>query len=95
LRTLRAAFLNQSASQLDEIVAVVAERAWHSSDDFAVRNLAGALLGVMMATLLSLQPTIQMPTYLAWQIRLWLISRWPCRSKSGSPSSPGLSNVVE
>ncbi len=51
--TLRAAFLNQSASQLDEIVAVVAERARRSSDDFAVRNLAGALLGVMMATFLS------------------------------------------
>ena len=50
---LRAAFLNQSASQLDEIVAVVAERAGRSSDDFAVRNLAGALFGVMMATFLS------------------------------------------
>lgn len=52
-RTLRAAFLNQSASQLDEIVALVAERAGRSSDDFAVRNLAGALLGVMMATFLT------------------------------------------
>ncbi len=51
--TLRAAFLNQSASQLDEIVAVVAGRAGRSSDDFVVRNLAGALLGVMMATFLS------------------------------------------
>jgi AcrR family transcriptional regulator len=51
--TLRAAFLNQSASQLDEIVAVIAERAGRSSDDFAVRNLAGALLGVMIATFLT------------------------------------------
>ena len=51
--TLRAAFLNQSANQLDEIVALVAGRAGHASDDFAVRNLAGALLGVMMATFLS------------------------------------------
>ena len=51
--TLRAAFLNQSVSQLDEIVAVVAGRAGRSSDDFAVHNLAGALLGVMMATFLS------------------------------------------
>jgi len=51
--TLRAAFLNQSASQLDEIVAVVAGRAGRSSDEFAVRNLAGALLGVMMATFLA------------------------------------------
>jgi hypothetical protein len=32
---------------------VIAERAGRSSDDFAVRNLAGALLGVMMATFLS------------------------------------------
>jgi len=52
-RTLRAAFLNQSANQLDEIVAVVAERAGRSSDDFVVRNLAGALLGVMVATFLT------------------------------------------
>ncbi len=51
--TLRAAFLNQSASQLDEIVAVIAGRAGRSSDDFAVRNLAGALLGVMIATFLA------------------------------------------
>ena len=51
--TLRAAFLNQSANQLDEIVAVVAGRAGRSSADFAVRNLAGALLGVMMATFLA------------------------------------------
>ena len=51
--TLRAAFLNQSASQLDEIVAVVAEHSGRSSDDFAVRNLAGALLGVMMAAFLA------------------------------------------
>jgi AcrR family transcriptional regulator len=51
--TLRAAFLNQSASQLDEVVAVVAERAGRSGDDFAVRNLAGALLGVLMATFLT------------------------------------------
>jgi AcrR family transcriptional regulator len=50
--TLRAAFLNQSASQLDQIVAVIAGRAGRSSDDFAVRNLAGALLGVMIATFL-------------------------------------------
>lgn len=51
--SLRAAFLNQSASQLDEIVALVARRAGRSSDDFAVRNLAGALLGVMIAAFLA------------------------------------------
>jgi AcrR family transcriptional regulator len=51
--TLRAAFLNQSASQLDGIVAMVAGRAGRSSNDFAVRNLAGALLGVMIAAFLT------------------------------------------
>jgi AcrR family transcriptional regulator len=51
--TLRAAFLNQSASQLDGIVAMVAGRTGRSSNDFAVRNLAGALLGVMMAAFLT------------------------------------------
>jgi AcrR family transcriptional regulator len=51
--TLRAAFLNQSANQLDEVVAMVAERAGRSSGEFAVRNLAGALLGVMMAVFLA------------------------------------------
>lgn len=50
---LRAAFLNQSASQLDEVVALVAGRTGRSSDDFVVRNLAGALFGVMTATFLS------------------------------------------
>ncbi len=50
--TLRAAFLNQSAGQLDQIVALVAQHTGRSSDDFATRNLAGALLGVMIATFL-------------------------------------------
>ncbi len=51
--TLRAAFLNQSAGQLDQIAAVVAQHAGRSSDDFAVRNLAGAVLGVLVAAFLS------------------------------------------
>lgn len=51
--SLRAAFLYQTASQLNEVIAVVAGRAGRSSDDFAVRNLAGALLGVMMAAFLA------------------------------------------
>jgi AcrR family transcriptional regulator len=51
--TLRAAFLNQSAGELDQIVALIAQHAGHSSNDFAVRNLAGALLGVMIATFFS------------------------------------------
>lgn len=51
--TIRAAFLNQSAGQRDQIVAVVTQHAERSSDDFTVRILAGALLGVMIATFLS------------------------------------------
>jgi AcrR family transcriptional regulator len=50
---LRAAFLNQSANHLDEIVALVAGRTGRSSDDFVVRNLSGALFGVMTAAFLS------------------------------------------
>ncbi len=51
--TLRAAFLNQSAGQLDQIVALVAQHTGRSISDFAVRNLAGALLGVMIAAFFS------------------------------------------
>jgi len=51
--TLRAAFLNQAANQLNDLFELVAQRTGRSSDDFAVRNLAGALLGVMIATFFS------------------------------------------
>ena len=50
---LRAALLNQFASQIDEIALVLAQRVGRSPDDFALRNLAGALLGVMMSTFLT------------------------------------------
>jgi AcrR family transcriptional regulator len=40
--TLRAAFLNQSANQLDQMIAVVAQSTGLSSSDFVVRNLSGA-----------------------------------------------------
>jgi AcrR family transcriptional regulator len=40
--TLRAAFLNQSANQLDQMIAVVAQSTGRSSGDFVVRNLSGA-----------------------------------------------------
>lgn len=54
--SLRAAFLNQYASQVDQIVAVLAHRTGRPADDFAVRNLAGALLGVMITTFLGAAP---------------------------------------
>jgi AcrR family transcriptional regulator len=50
---LRAAFLDRSANQLNDLFELVAQRTGRSSSDFAVRNLAGALLGVMMATFFS------------------------------------------
>lgn len=50
---LRAALLNQFASQIDQIAVVLAERVGRTPEDFAVRNLSGALLGVMMSTFLS------------------------------------------
>ncbi len=51
--TLRGVFLSQSMGQLDQITALIALHAGRSKDDFAVRNLAGALLGVMIAAFLS------------------------------------------
>ncbi len=51
--TLRGVFLNQSAGQLDQIAALIARHAGRSRDDFAVRNLAGALMGVMIAAFFS------------------------------------------
>ncbi len=50
--SVRAAFLNQYASQVDDVVKVIAHRVGRSTDDFAIRNLAGALLGVMIAAFL-------------------------------------------
>lgn len=50
---LRSAMLTQFADLVDQIAELVAGRAGLSSKDFAVRNMAGALLGVMMSVLLA------------------------------------------
>jgi AcrR family transcriptional regulator len=50
---LRAAMLNQFASQVDQVAGVLAQRIGGKADDFAVRNLAGALTGVMISALLA------------------------------------------
>jgi AcrR family transcriptional regulator len=46
---LRAATLNQFADLVDQFAEMLGHRVGRSSKDFAVRNMAGALLGVMMA----------------------------------------------
>lgn len=50
--SLRAAFLNQYASQIEEVAAVLAHRVARPADDFAIRNLSAALIGVMIGTFL-------------------------------------------
>ncbi|HKV88873.1 MAG TPA: TetR family transcriptional regulator [Candidatus Dormibacteraeota bacterium] len=52
--SLRAAMLARFADMVDEIAGLVATRAGGSAKDFAVRNMAGALLGVMMSTLITM-----------------------------------------
>jgi AcrR family transcriptional regulator len=46
---VRARALDEFARTIDEIAASVARRTGRATDDFAVRNLAGALIGVIMA----------------------------------------------
>lgn len=48
---LRAAMLDQLAQTLDVLAAALADRTARRPDDFAVRTVAGAILGVMMAVL--------------------------------------------
>jgi AcrR family transcriptional regulator len=48
---LRAALLNQFASFVEQFSELVAHRVRRPATDFAVRNLAGALMGVMMSVL--------------------------------------------
>jgi AcrR family transcriptional regulator len=50
---LRAAMLNQFAGLVDQVAHLVAAREGMSASDFAVRNLSGALLGVLMAAMLA------------------------------------------
>ena len=46
---LRAFMLNEFADLIDQISVPIAHRAGRSPKDFAVRNMAGALLGVLIA----------------------------------------------
>ncbi len=50
---LRAAMFNQFAGLVDEVARVLALRTGRSSADFALRNLAGALMGVFMSAVLT------------------------------------------
>jgi AcrR family transcriptional regulator len=49
---LRSAMLGQFADLVDQIAQLIATRVNHPASDFALRNLAGALLGVMMSVML-------------------------------------------
>jgi len=49
---LRSAMLTQFADLVDQIAELIAGRVGREPTDFAIRNLAGALLGVMMSALL-------------------------------------------
>jgi hypothetical protein len=46
---VRARALDEFTRTIDATAAAIAKRAGRSPDDFAVRNMAGALLGVIMA----------------------------------------------
>jgi AcrR family transcriptional regulator len=46
---VRARALDEFARTIDEIAAAVARRTGRAPDDFAVRNVAGALIGVIMS----------------------------------------------
>jgi AcrR family transcriptional regulator len=46
---LRAAMMNQFVQTIGEVTELVAERVGRPADDFSVRTLAGATLGVMIA----------------------------------------------
>jgi len=47
---LRAATLNQFADLVDQVAVPLAQRLGRSTNDFAVRNMAGAILGVLIAS---------------------------------------------
>jgi AcrR family transcriptional regulator len=48
---LRGAMLSQFADLVDQVADLLASRAGTKPDDFAVRNMAGAVLGVLMSTM--------------------------------------------
>ncbi len=51
---LRGAMLSQFASLVDQLAHLLAPRVGRKRDDFAVHNLAGAVLGVMLAAMLAI-----------------------------------------
>lgn len=51
---LRGAMLSQFAALVDQIAHLLAPRFGFKHDDFAVHNLAGALLGVLLSVMLTL-----------------------------------------
>ncbi len=59
---LRARAIDEFARTIEVMAAAVAGRTGHAPDDFAVRNLAGAMIGVIMASVLTAKenPTADM-----------------------------------
>jgi len=51
---VRAAMLSQFAGMVEQIAEVLAPRAGRPASDFAVRNLAGAVIGVLMSSVLAI-----------------------------------------
>jgi hypothetical protein len=51
---LRGAMLSQFAMLVDQIAHLLAPRVARPQDDFAVHNIAGAVLGVMLSAMLAL-----------------------------------------
>lgn len=51
---VRAAMLSQFAGMVEQIAEVLAPRAGRPATDFAVRNLAGAVIGVLMSSVLAI-----------------------------------------
>jgi hypothetical protein len=49
---LRGAMLGQFADLVNQIAELLATRAGKKTSDFAVRNMAGAVLGVLLASML-------------------------------------------
>jgi AcrR family transcriptional regulator len=50
---VRAAMLSQFAGMVEQVAQVLAPRTGRASTDFAVRNLAGAVIGVLMSSVLA------------------------------------------
>ena len=59
---LRARAIDEFVRTIEVMAAAVARRTGHAPDDFAVRNLAGAMVGVIMASVLTAKenPTADM-----------------------------------